>query len=372
MALKAFRLSVLLWILVLAACGGDAAQPAAREKAPVTPGRAAAAATVATAGTVATTAAPSAAAPLTTPASTSMAVPSPTSVSPGRPALLPTSTATSKPAPTSTSTASVAPCTDNPLRCAAAPPAGVAAQFSASSVQFQDKNAPVHISPAQGPIGTLFDITFQTLQAGQPFYLYRKVGCGQVNRCEWEFVAALQAQQRDAAGSVTYRLPTNRGDPPGHYLAWDRSTPPGILGFFPAGSFVLEDGATAQSTPTPGIRGLPTRAAPLAPGKLAPSVPSGALTPSSGLVALRARIVSPPAGTTTVTKELAFQVEAYDEKVGTKDGAGIDRVEMFVIDSKNRIVHERTDTIAAYCRVRRRRAQVHRLRLRRAQELLVG
>ena len=34
MALKAFRLSVLLWILVLAACGGDAAQPAAREKAP--------------------------------------------------------------------------------------------------------------------------------------------------------------------------------------------------------------------------------------------------------------------------------------------------------------------------------------------------
>ena len=216
-------------------------------------------------------------------------------------------------------------------------------------MQFQDKNAPVHVSPVQGPPGTPFDITFQTLQAGQPFYLYRKVGCGQVNRCEWEFVAALQAQQRDAAGSVTYRLPTHRGDPPGHYLAWDRSTPPGVLGFFPAGSFVLEDGATAQSTPTPGIRGLPTRAAPLAPGKLAPSVPSGALTPTSGLVALRARIVSPPAGTTTVTKELAFQVEAYDEKVGLKDGAGIDRVEMFVIDNKNRIVHKRTDTSAAYC-----------------------
>ena len=42
-------------------------------------------------------------------------------------------------------------------------------------------------------------------------------------------------------------------------------------------------------------------------------------------------------------------MEAYDEKVGTKDGAGIDRVEMFVIDSKNRIVHKRTDTSAAYC-----------------------
>ena len=152
-----------------------------------------------------------------------------------------------------------------------------------------------------------------------------------------------------------YRLTTRPGDPPGRYLAWHQSKPPGLLaGVLPVGNFVLEDGAVAQNTPTPGGTG------PLGKGALAPAPPPGKLapldslqapssTPTSKLASLRARIVSPSAGTTTVSKELTFQVEAYDEKVGTKDGAGIDRVEMFVIDSKSRIVHKRTETSAAYC-----------------------
>jgi len=373
MLLKAFRHSLFLWILVLAACGGgDVSRPAApvsASPAPVAVREQASAATAAAAATVAAaTAAPSQIAtlvspvavltPTVTPApppvSTSTSVPFPASASASSPTTFPTATSTRRSTPTSTPLPNAAPCNDNPLRCTAAPPAGVAAQFSASSVQFLVPNAPVPpvlTSPSQGPAGATFVITFQALRVGQPFYLYRKGECAQPGKCEWRFVATLQAQERDDAGHAVYRLVTRRGDPLGHYLAWPEPDPPGVLGFFPAGSFVLEDGAAAQNPTTPATSSLPTRVVPALPGKLAPPALPGVPSPTSTFkpAALRAKIVSPSPGTQTVTKELVFQVEAYDEKVGARDGAGIDRVDMFVIDSKNHTVHKRTEANAAYC-----------------------
>ena len=364
MLLKAFRHSIFLWILVLAGCGGgDASRPAApvsaspaplavREQAPA----ATAAAATAAPSQIATPLSPVAVlTPTATPAplrvSTSTSVPFPASASASSPTPFPTATSTRRSTPTSTPLPNAAPCNDNPLRCTAAPPAGVAAQFSASSVQFLELNAPVLTSPSQGPAGATFVITFQALRVEQPFYLYRKGECAQSGKCEWRFVATLLVQQRDDAGHAVYRLATRRGDPLGHYLAWPEPEPPGVLGFFPGGSFVLEDGAATQNPTTPGTSSPPPRVVPALPGKLAPLASPVVPSPTSTFkpASLRAKIVSPSPGTQRVTKELVFQVEAYDEKVGARDGAGIDRVDMFVIDSKNHTVHKRTEENAAYC-----------------------
>lgn len=72
-------------------------------------------------------------------------------------------------------------------------------------------------------------------------------------------------------------------------------------------------------------------------------------TPTPRPVTLRARIVQPPPGVQAITKQVVFQVEAYDQSVGAKDGAGISSVDMLILDSKNKVVHKRTENTAAYC-----------------------
>ncbi|MBE7552356.1 MAG: PD40 domain-containing protein [Anaerolineales bacterium] len=69
-------------------------------------------------------------------------------------------------------------------------------------------------------------------------------------------------------------------------------------------------------------------------------------TPTPAL--LVATIINPALGA-TVTTELVFQVQAYDPGVGSTDGAGIDLVEMRIVDSKGTLVYERTEKNAAYC-----------------------
>lgn len=64
---------------------------------------------------------------------------------------------------------------------------------------------------------------------------------------------------------------------------------------------------------------------------------------------LRAKIVDPAPGRGVITQELVFQVQAYDERVGVKDGAGIAKVEMFILNNAGKIVYQRTETAAAYC-----------------------
>jgi hypothetical protein len=208
------------------------------------------------------------------------------------------------------------------------------------------------VCPSAGGAGTTFIITFPTLQVGQPFYLYRLGKC-EGGSCESRFVVALVAQQRDAAKHAVYRFTAAPGDPKGKYMVLE--APPGP--FFSVSvtqNFELRDGAAVQCSPLSGGTGPidngPLAPAPL-PGKLAPPDPLRTPSPTSTSkpASLRARIVSPSPGTKAITKELVFQVEAYDEKVGARDGAGIDRVEMFVIDSKNHVVHKRTETNAAYC-----------------------
>jgi hypothetical protein len=72
-------------------------------------------------------------------------------------------------------------------------------------------------------------------------------------------------------------------------------------------------------------------------------------TPTPRPVTLRARIIQPPPGAQAITKQVVFQVEAYDQSVGAKDGAGISSVDMLILDSKNKVVHKRTENTAAYC-----------------------
>jgi hypothetical protein len=49
------------------------------------------------------------------------------------------------------------------------------------------------------------------------------------------------------------------------------------------------------------------------------------------------------------TTELAFQVEAHDLAVGTKDGDGIDSVDLRIVDSNNQAVFKTTEKAAPYC-----------------------
>jgi len=60
------------------------------------------------------------------------------------------------------------------------------------------------------------------------------------------------------------------------------------------------------------------------------------------------RIVQPRAGASATT-ELVFRVAAYDPGVGDRDGDGIDRVEMSILDPYGQVVHQRTERTAGYC-----------------------
>lgn len=50
-----------------------------------------------------------------------------------------------------------------------------------------------------------------------------------------------------------------------------------------------------------------------------------------------------------VATGLVFQVEAYDPASGSKDGAGIRNVELYIFDGEGREIHQRTEQNAAYC-----------------------
>ncbi len=50
-----------------------------------------------------------------------------------------------------------------------------------------------------------------------------------------------------------------------------------------------------------------------------------------------------------MTQALVFQVRAFDPSVGNYDGAGIDRVEMAILDEGGKVVHQRTERHAGYC-----------------------
>lgn len=63
---------------------------------------------------------------------------------------------------------------------------------------------------------------------------------------------------------------------------------------------------------------------------------------------LVARIVAPTA-TRVTANAFAFRVEAYDPAVGTRDGAGIARVEMRILGPDGQEVHQRTESTAGYC-----------------------
>ncbi len=51
----------------------------------------------------------------------------------------------------------------------------------------------------------------------------------------------------------------------------------------------------------------------------------------------------------SVGKSIVFQAEAFDTRVGNQDGAGIDHVDMTIVDQLGNIVHQRTEKTAKYC-----------------------
>ncbi len=59
--------------------------------------------------------------------------------------------------------------------------------------------------------------------------------------------------------------------------------------------------------------------------------------------------IGPSSQDTLVTDALAFQVEAFDAATGNYDGAGIQQVDMRILDSSGHVVHERTERRAGYC-----------------------
>jgi len=77
-------------------------------------------------------------------------------------------------------------------------------------------------------------------------------------------------------------------------------------------------------------------------------LPDQGQPPQTNLVA---RIAQTGPGTTssTINQALVFQVGAYDSAVGTQDGAGIANVDLRILDSTGKIVHQRTEQTARYC-----------------------
>ena len=117
------------------------------------------------------------------------------------------------------------------------------------------------------------------------------------------------------------------------------------------------------NTPTPTGIPTPTQVIPVSLGGLdttptstsalptdtpvIPTPPANTGTPSP----LVATIVHPASGeyNPAANTQLSFQVQAFDPSKGSKDGAGIANVDMFIIDSGNNVVYHRTETNAAYC-----------------------
>ena len=73
------------------------------------------------------------------------------------------------------------------------------------------------------------------------------------------------------------------------------------------------------------------------------------LPTTSAAADLVATIVAPAPGASPATAAFYFRVQAYDRAVGTRDGAGIDSVDMRILDSSGHQVHQRTEKTAGYC-----------------------
>jgi Tol biopolymer transport system component len=120
-------------------------------------------------------------------------------------------------------------------------------------------------------------------------------------------------------------------------------------------ALILQITDAPTSTPTP------TQATPVAlvspsltPTAVAPTeTPVASIAPTNtGTVSpLVATIVHPASGeyNPAATTQLVFQVQAYDPSKGSTDGAGINNVDMSIVDSKNNVVYHRTEMTAAYC-----------------------
>jgi serine/threonine protein kinase/Tol biopolymer transport system component len=122
----------------------------------------------------------------------------------------------------------------------------------------------------------------------------------------------------------------------------------------------LTNAPTTTSTPAPaptqtpaGSGVIPPTLAPDSPTPL-PATPANTdlpSTPTSTPPPLVATIVHPASGEydPAATTQLVFQVQAYDPAKGNTDGAGINNVDMSIIDSANKVVYHRTEQNAAYC-----------------------
>ncbi len=78
-------------------------------------------------------------------------------------------------------------------------------------------------------------------------------------------------------------------------------------------------------------------------------LPEGATLPPAGVPTLRLAQIGPNSLDTAVTQAMVFQVEAFDPQVGGYDGAGIDRVEMAILDGRGQVVHQQTERRSGYC-----------------------
>ena len=78
-------------------------------------------------------------------------------------------------------------------------------------------------------------------------------------------------------------------------------------------------------------------------------LPESATLPPTEPPTLRLAQVGPDSLDATVTQALVFQVEAFDPGAGSYDGAGIDRVEMAILDESGQVVHQQTERHAGYC-----------------------
>jgi Tol biopolymer transport system component len=90
--------------------------------------------------------------------------------------------------------------------------------------------------------------------------------------------------------------------------------------------------ATAADTPTPDS------------GEVDPS------PTSPPLAEIKIQLVQPSPGSyRPATRDLVFQVTAYDPQVGTTDGAGINAVDFMIYDSNRKVVFENNETNPGYC-----------------------
>ncbi len=108
---------------------------------------------------------------------------------------------------------------------------------------------------------------------------------------------------------------------------------------------VLVTGPT-QTTNGAAIPGTPV---PPAPTVFTPSQTAAASMTAKPVLALSIKIIHPVASDNPATKMVPFQVQAFDPAAGTADGAGIASVDMRILDGKGNVVHQHTESKAAYC-----------------------